>query len=212
MKCAELLRIDQWTDGRAAFSAWYLPPSFLSSKRLWKKSVSDVNCSFVFDSLHPFVICSLMLRRRVQGSSQVSSASLPLWVVWAQSRRKGVRHIGVEHQGSSLFMGLTRWPRSFPVGKVYPSSSGCKTFPRNLPVSYAACHTVNLVRQSIQPKDPSTDAAPKKPSWWTFIFPSLESRGNLWFYLHLIIDVQLFSANQESLCRATLFPKNEKVQ
>lgn len=39
-------------------------------------------------------------------------------------------------------MELTCWPRSFPVGKVCPNSSGCITLPRYLPVSYSDCHTV----------------------------------------------------------------------
>lgn len=54
--------------------------SFLSSKNL-QKPMSDVSCSFVFQRLRCFVFSSLMLWSRIQGSSQVSFASLLLGIL-----------------------------------------------------------------------------------------------------------------------------------
>lgn len=95
-----------------------------------------------------------------------------------------------EYCGSSLFMELTCWPRSFPVGKVCPNSSGYRTFPRYLPVSYSACHTVTWP-DIVTTQGSQYRSRPWKALLVDFYF-SLESRGDLWFYLYFIIDVQCF--------------------
>lgn len=128
-----------------------------------------------------------MLWSTVQGSSQISSASLPLWVVWAQSGGNGVRHVGAEHQGSSSFMELTCWPRSFPVGKVCPSSCGYRTFPRHLPVRYSACQTVTWPDSPNSPRIP----VPK--------LPMKSLAGGLWVFLPMRAEVTYDSAWNLSL-------------
>lgn len=78
MKCSELLRIDQWTDSQAGLSAWYLPPVSWAKKD-FQKSMSDVNCSFVFQPLRSF--CFSPIWCYWVGSSQVSLASLLLGIL-----------------------------------------------------------------------------------------------------------------------------------
>lgn len=189
MKCSELLRINQWTDSQARLSAWYLPPVSWAKKD-FQKSVSDVNCSFVSN---PLDLCFLQFDAMEQDLG-ILLCRLSIFSPGYSEPGVGEKESGAlefEYCGSSLFMELTCWPRSFPVGKVCPNSSGYRTFPRYLPVSYSACHTMTWPDIVHPTQGSQYRSRPWKALPVDFYF-SLESRGDLWFYLYLIIIVRCF--------------------
>lgn len=76
-----------------------------------------------------------------------------------------------EYCDSSLFTERTCWPRSFLLGKFAPTSSGYRTFPRYLPVSYSACHTETWP-DTVHPTQGSQyrSCPPKSPAGGLFLW------------------------------------------
>ncbi|KAK7806159.1 LOW QUALITY PROTEIN: hypothetical protein U0070_021105, partial [Myodes glareolus] len=73
--------------------------------------------------------------KRLMLSSGILPGQLSIFAPGYSEMGVGEKESGTlefEYCGSSLFMELTCWPRSFPVGKVCPNSSGYRTFPSDL--------------------------------------------------------------------------------
>lgn len=109
-------------------------------------------------------------------------------MVWFQGRREGVRPVGIENRGSSLFPEPARCQEVFPIWKVCPSfllavcrglapvgeQTGPPSSPGHATSSQASAHHSDQARQgSIWPEGPRCKHGPGKTNHWTF-FSSLE--------------------------------------
>lgn len=102
--------------------------NFLSSGGLLENQ--HVTCKLLFRFQTPPRSCYLQFDALELGPGALLGYALCLFsgVVWFQSRRKGVRPIGIESCGYSLFLGLPHLPRKFPCLGSVPKSWGTLHF------------------------------------------------------------------------------------
>lgn len=209
MKCSQLLRIDQWTDNRAGFSAWYLPPVSWAQKD-FQKSMSDVNWSFVFQPLTPFCYLQFDAMEHDQGSSQISSASLPSG--WSKPRvgKKESGRLQLSIMALASLWSLCVGQEGSLLGKFAPVLVGAEPSQGTcqlaiLPAKQWPGQTVHLVQgyQYINCPWSSLAGGLSFSFPWEQRWPVIMPETYHW--------CAVFSANQKTL-QGNLFPKNEKVQ
>lgn len=208
MKCSQLLRIDQWTDNRAGFSAWYLPPVSWAQKD-FQKSMSDVNWSFVFQPLTSF--CYLQFDAVEHDTRDPPRSAQHLCPSGWSEPRVGKKESGILHLSIMALASL--WSLCVGqevslLGKFAPVLVGAEHSQGTcqlaiLPAKQWPGQTVHLVQGYQYINCPWNSLA------GGLCFPSHESRGDLWLCLKLIIDVQCF-LQIKRLCRATCFLRMRK--